>query len=1090
MAILHSSTKLRFAFDLGSQSIGWAVLNIDDGDASPRAAGLIDCGVRIFDDSRNPKDQTPLGEQRRGPRSARRRRDRFLQRRQRLMHMLLGFGLMPGDPTERVRIATVDPYYLRAEALNRPLTAHEIGRVLIHLNQRRGFKSNRKADSTDGDAQGMIAAAAERLIAQMASAGTRTFGEFLWTRHRGPDGTSSPRNRQPVRIRLEGDGREARFAFYPTRSMLEDEFDQIMIAQRPHHQRVLTDERIAFLRAEIFFQRPMKAPKRGKCALVPEEERLPKALPSVEARAIYEAVNNLRFGVGVRVETRLTGHQRDEVAKLLLQGRNVTAAQLRRIAGAPAYARFQIAADEANGLKDYVADTAQRLAADDAFGATWHSFPLARKDVIVGRLIGDDDDTSICAWLMEAYGLPPSVARKVASLSFRTGTARLGATANAAVLTQLQSVDVPTYSEAVHRAGAARGETWHHSDLENPQPREFLPYYAQVLDRQVLPGTDAPGDNSLEAVHGKIANPTVHRCLRQLQKLVNALIRRHGRPAQIVVEVARDLKLGDKQKDERRKISMRNRELNEARRLELRATAIPISADALLRLRLHGEQTRAGDGVALCPYTLQPIAREQLFSDLVEIDHILPYSRTLDDSPANKVVCFRQATRDKRKLSPHEAFGNATDWAAIEARARSLPVNKRWRFAEDAMARFESEERNFTERQLNETRHISRLVRAYLTVVASRGSVYVTTGQLTAMLRRRWGLNIILRGDDQPNGGPARRVRDDHRHHAIDAIVIGALDRPLLDEVARRAAQFEGEGHDWRINDAVPNEPFYGFLESASCLVRNAIVSRKPDHGKGGALHQETAYGIVRDDAEAAVIGNLVTRKPVAALSLGELDSVRDVGLRHALLAAVAPFRDDKGKICDEKGFKSALKAFSEARGQRGREQGVRRVRVGKAQKDFVLLKDRNSGTVYKALIAGENHHVDIVQMRDGTWQGFAATRFEVNQNGWRPDWECEKLGGKLVMRVHKGDVLALEDNGHDRYMTVHRLSPSNNVLYLAEHFEGGALGKRHDDKADLFRWDFASIGGLKRRNARLVHVDILGKVCDRPSNVRSLLAV
>jgi CRISPR-associated endonuclease Csn1 len=590
----------------------------------------------------------------------------------------------------------------------------------------------------------------------------------------------------------------------------------------------------------------------------------------------------------------------------------------------------------------------------------------------------------------------------------------------------------------------------------------------------------------LEAYHGRLANPTVHRCLRQLQKLVNALIRKHRRPAQVVIEVARDLKLGEKQKEEHRRTNKRNRDANDARKAELEAAGIPLTSDALLRLRLYDEQRRVGDGVALCPYSLKPIEREHLLSDQVEIDHILPYSRTLDDSLANKVVCFRHANRDKRKFSPHEAFGEHPNWAEIESRARLLPANKRWRFADDAMQRFENEERDFAERQLNETRYISKLARAYLTVVAGKGNVYVTTGQLTAMLRRRWGLNAILRGDNQPEDEPARKVRDDHRHHAIDAIVIGAIDRPLLNEMARRAGEFEGEGHDWRITDAAPEEPLPGYAETAARLVRRIIVSRKPDHGKGGALHEETAYGIVRNEAEAAIIGNLVTRKPVTALSANEVDSVRDPALRGELQGVVAVFRDDKGKVRDEKSFKAALKTFADERGQNGsgREQGVRRVRIGKVQKEFVPIKNRSSAVVYKALIAGENHHIDIVQMRDGSWQAFPATRFEVNQKDWRPKWEREKVGGKLVMRVHKGDVVAFEDNGCTRYMSVHRLSPSNNVLYLADHFEGGALGRRHDDKSDLFRWEFANIGGLKARGARLVHVDILGAVSARRSNV------
>src|SRR5690606_25757826 len=153
-----------------------------------------------------------------------------------------------------------------------------------------------------------------------------------------------------------------------------------------------------------------------------------------------------------------------------------------------------------------------------------------------------------------------------------------------------------------------------------------------------------------------------------------------------------------------------------------------------------------------------------------------------------------------------------------------------------------------------------------------------------------------------------------------------------------------------------PEMPFTGFAETAKRLVRGIIVSVKPDHGLGGALHEETAYGIVRDTAEAKVIGNLVTRKPVTALSAAEVDSIRDLVLRRDLQEAVAPFRGEKGKVIDEKGFRAALATFAKAPGQRGRDNGVRRVRIGKTERDFISIGNRQSGIVYKALIAGENH--------------------------------------------------------------------------------------------------------------------------------------
>jgi CRISPR-associated endonuclease Csn1 len=1082
MANLNSSIPLRFAFTLGRQYIGWSVLTIDKNDTSARPTGLSGCGVRLFDDSRSPLDGTPLSEQRRGPRAARRRRDRFLQRRQRLSQMLIGFGLMPTDPNARAHLVTIDPYRLRAEALDRPITAHEIGRVLVHLNQRRGFKWNRNANSDDRDEQGIIAEGTERLIALMAATGTRTFGEFLWTRHRGPDGMSSPRHRQSVRIRRESEGREASYAYYPTRSMLEDEFDAIMIAQRPHHHSILTDDRIALLRAEIFFQRSSKPPPRGRCPLVPTEARLPRSLPSVEACAIYEIVNSLRFEGGPGAPRRLTQAQRDDIASRLLQGRNVTLAMLRKITGSPADAHFRIAVGDASGLKNYVSQSARLLAADTAFGATWHIIPLAQKDDIVGRLIGHDDEGALCAWLRDAHQVSAEVARNIARLSFRPGTAKLGPTANAAVLAQLTADDVPTYAEAVQRAGRMRDETWHPAKLGPVQPRALLlPYYAQVLSRHVLPGTDASGDDPLEAVHGRLADPTLHRCFRQLQKLVNALIRKHGRPAEIIVDVARNFRFGER---ERPSTNPKVPTLDGSHRSILKTLSIPITREALLRMRLHDEQAQASGGTALCPYSLKPITREALFSDLVIIDHILPYSRTLDDTPANKVVCFRTARRGKRQRSPYEAFGMTARWAAIAANAHALPANKRWRFTEDAMAQSDIEAEDRAARQLDDTRYVARLARAYLAAVAPPNSVHATTGRLTAMLRRRWGLNSILGGDTENADEPSRNARDDHRHHAIDAIVIGATDPALLREMCRRADALERQGRDWRPEEAAPDEPFPGMLKTAKRHVHDIVVSRKPDRGKGGPLHQETAYGIVRDDNEAALIGALVTRKAVTALAAADVDSVRDRDLRAALQTATAPYRDDQGRVRNEAGYKRALKEFSEARGVRGREQGVRRVRIGKAQKEFVVIKDRRSGGAYKALIAGENHHVDIVQLRDGSWQGFAATRFEVNQKGWRPVWERERLGGKLVMRVHKGDVIAVNDEAVTRFMTVHRLSPSNNVLYLAEHYEGGVLRQRHHDARDPFRWDYASIRGLQGRRARLVDIDILGNVHERPSNV------
>jgi CRISPR-associated endonuclease Csn1 len=298
---------------------------------------------------------------------------------------------------------------------------------------------------------------------------------------------------------------------------------------------------------------------------------------------------------------------------------------------------------------------------------------------------------------------------------------------------------------------------------------------------------------------------------------------------------------------------------------------------------------------------------------------------------------------------------------------------------------------------------------------------------------------------------------------------------------ARRAAQAELEGRD-PTRDV--DEPFPDFRDAVRDKVNRLTVSIKPDHGKQGALHEDTAYGMITNEAEAAEIGNLVLRKALVDLNVNEIDRVCDPNLREALQALAAPYRNEKGKIADEKGLKAALATFGKERVP-GRTQGVRRVRIGKREAGVVLIKNRQTGVVYKALSPGDNHHIDIVQMRDGTWQGFGATFFEVNQKDWRPIWERERLGGKLVMRIYKGDMIEVDDaDGVRRVKTVRQLRPSNNILSLAAHNEGGELQKRHDDPNDLFRWDFANISRLKKRNGRKVQVDEIGRVQHQKSNI------
>ena len=165
---------MRLGLDIGTNSIGWWLYATEN----DRIVSVVDGGVRIFSDGRDPKSGASLAVDRRMARSQRRRRDRFLRRKAALMKRMSEVGLMPADPNEAKELELLDPYALRANGLDQALPLTHLGRALFHLNQRRGFKSNRKTDRGDNES-GKIKDATARLDQAMMGKGARTYGEFM-----------------------------------------------------------------------------------------------------------------------------------------------------------------------------------------------------------------------------------------------------------------------------------------------------------------------------------------------------------------------------------------------------------------------------------------------------------------------------------------------------------------------------------------------------------------------------------------------------------------------------------------------------------------------------------------------------------------------------------------------------------------------------------------------------------------------------------------------------------------------------------------------------------------------------------------------
>ncbi|MFG1361338.1 type II CRISPR RNA-guided endonuclease Cas9 [Xanthobacter pseudotagetidis] len=1057
--------RWRLGADQGTNSLGWVAIELD---AEDRPLHILAAGSRIFSDGRDAKSGASLAVDRRNARAMSRRRDRFTRRQEALLKHLARAGLFPADAEARAALAGLDPFELRARALHEALPLHHVGRALFHLNQRRGFKSNRKADRGKESEDGKIKIGVNRLHERMAAAGAATLGEYL---HGLRAAATGPSAIPSVRARLRSESAEG-YDFYPDRRMLEDEFAAIWDAQAPHHPHALTQETRGRLFEVIFHQRPLKQPKIGTCTFGSGEPRLPKAHPLFQRRRLLEEVNALRIVQAGAAAQPLTLEQRDALLLKLRDKKAVSFESLRKVLKLDPDARFN---KESENRKDLKGDEVTAELSDrKRFGKGWLALSPDAQWSIIARIRNQEseaDTDALIAWLQSEHGLTAEQAAATANARLPEGFGRFGADATMRLIAALKA-EVIVYSAAVEKAGLG-----HHSDFRTGEVLQELPYYGSVLERHIMPGTGNPGDPEEMRV-GRLTNPTVHIGLNQLRRTVNALIKRFGPPAEIAIELARELKLDDERKKE---VNARNRQNRDAaiKRSE-KLTEIGQTDKGANRalLKLWEELNLENALDRRCVYTGRQISVGMLFSGEVEVDHILPFSETLDDSNANRLLCMREANRAKRKRSPYEAFGHTAEWAEIAARAARLPREKRWRFEPDAMERFD-DKGGFLDRQLVDTQHLSRLAREYLSALypgEGEGSshVWVSPGRLTEMLRRSWGLNSLL--SDHNLGAEQPKNRKDHRHHAIDAAVIAVTDRALLQRIAHEAGR---RGHEAanRMTADLP-EPWEGFREDLEAKVRDIVVSHRPDHGtaskagrpKGrdataGRLHNDTAYGLT--GAKDARGNDLVVhRVPLSALKKrADIEQVRDEELRAALL--------DWTKDLDGKPFEARLLKFPELGPLAFR--GMRRVRIIEPL-SVIPIRDK-AGHAYKGYKGDSNYRYDVWELKDGRWVSEVVSMFDAHQPGWTSAVRRENPIAKKVLSLHRDDTLAVERDGARALVRVVKFSEKQ--LALAEPHQSGALKARAADRDDPFNYLYPSPSTLKSWRARQVRVDELGRVLD-----------
>ncbi|MEQ1532185.1 MAG: type II CRISPR RNA-guided endonuclease Cas9 [Sideroxydans sp.] len=1023
--------RYRLALDLGSTSLGWAMIRLN---AANQPCAVIKAGVRIFSNGRNPKDGSSLAVTRREARAMRRRRDRLLKRKARMMRTLIEYGFFPAEESQRKMLETINPFTLRAKGLNQALTPAEFARALFHINQRRGFKSNRKTDKKDNDSSA-LKIAISNVRATIAAEGCRTVGEWLNKRDVAGQ-TVRARYRQSKIVKDDGKTKiDKSYDLYIDRVMIEHEFDELWKKQSELNPALFNDKARDDLKDVLLHQRPLKPVKPGRCTFMPDEERAPLALPSTQRFRMYQEVNNLRILREGLKEEPLTLQQRDNLIAALEENSKRTFTQIKKLLGLGGIVKFNFEDPKREELKGNT--TSAILSKDVHFGADWFRFDEAKQDAIVLQLVKEENEAKLVRWLQDETGIDEKRADAIASVGLPEGYGSLCAAALARILPELRR-DVVTYDKAVQAAGFD-----HHSQL-NPYGEitdvtfkiesidqdtgeikafhlhKALPYYGEYLQRHVGFGSGNPEDVP-EKRYGKIANPTVHIGLNQVRLVVNALINRYGHPSEAIVELARDLKQNKDQRDEENKRQTANQNRNKRLRTAI-AEVLRISEERVRRDDIEKmilwEELSFDPADRHCPYSGAQISAAMLLSDEVEIEHILPFSQTLDDSLNNKTVALRQANRVKGNRTPWDAFGAQStagfDYAAILARAEQMPKAKRYRFAEDGLQRWLKDDAGFLPRALNDTRHMSKVAREYMSLICP--NTRVIPGRMTAMLRGKFGLNDVLGLNGEKN-------RNDHRHHAVDACVIAVTDQGLLQRFAKASAS----AREQQLNRLVENMPlpWESYREHVERAIDAIWVSHKPDHSHEGAMHNDTAYGLLGD-------GKVSVHKIVE-------------GKRERI--------EENLKVI----------AFTNAKAN-----------------DRHGVLENGEPKPYKGYKGDSNYCIEIVRNEKGKWEGEVIATFDayqlVREHGVaRLRHPTLSVSGKpLVMRLIIDDFIRLEEEANSRTLRVCKIREGQ--IALADVTQANVDARTRTKEISYI---LKAASSLQKSKARRISISPIGELRD-----------
>jgi len=367
-----------------------------------------------------------------------------------------------------------------------------------------------------------------------------------------------------------------------------------------------------------------------------------------------------------------------------------------------------------------------------------------------------------------------------------------------------------------------------------------------------------------------LRNPLVEQVVNETLRLVRDIWKTYGRPFEIHIELARELKKNRKEREEMTKMMYENEQENARIAAILRELKLgnPNSLSDIERLKLWerqgGETARLSmqevkfkrpaeptpseieryklwaQQQFISPYSGQPIPISKLFTRDYDIDHIIPRSRFFDDSLENKVVVESFLNKEKGNTTAMEYIkkGSAMGFVLLNEKEFEEHTLKFFFRKKRKLLLSEDVPDQFINRQLVDTRYIGRKITELLAPVSEnqQDPIIVSNGTITHELKANWGLSEVMKElvkwrfehleqktgkkyawydqetdtEGKPTGRKVLRLkgyekRIDHRHHALDALVVACTTRShikYLNDLNK--LRENGNGFDSEIKTQLP----------------------------------------------------------------------------------------------------------------------------------------------------------------------------------------------------------------------------------------------------------------------------------------------